>query len=90
MYVLPQSGGFKCLENSELQTRSDAAATSLKKRKQLNQMLFLRDTLGNRKTESKLEAAFTTPSPTNLFPPLQSSFNNEGLETRQTMWRQHF
>ena len=90
MYVLPQSGGFKCLENSELQTRSDAAATSLKKRKQLNQMLFLRDTLGNRKTESKLEAAFTTPSPTNLFPPFQSSFDNEGLETRQTMWRQHF
>ena len=40
-------------------------------------MLFLRNTLANRKTESNLEAIYTSPSPTNPSPPFQSSFDNE-------------
>ena len=51
----------KFLKKRELQTRSGAAATSLKKCKFFDQMLFLRDTLANRKTESNLEASYTSP-----------------------------
>ena len=42
-------------------------------------MLFLQDTLANRKTESNLEATYTSPSPANPSPPFQSSFDNEIL-----------
>ena len=62
----------KSLQNSELQTCYGAAATSLQKCKVwiFNQMLFLRDILANRKTESNLEASYILLSPTNRYSPL--------------------
>ena len=67
----------KCLKNHELQTQSGAAATSLKKCKLFDQMLFLRDTLANRKSESNLEASYTSPLLTNPSPSFWSSFDNQ-------------